>query len=167
MPHLGLCPSPPSSLSHYHDSHSYSRSIIALLPLFHPSINPIQLVLLNCLSFHPISIRVPSDLHPNAMAHRSDGDSPPSSSATAQHPHPRPQSQSKSQLNNNTTPNSSTSSASSPRHGPSVMDVDCNSSPEDRSQRATSVLSMDDLEAAQALEGLRSGVCLSFYVVTV
>jgi hypothetical protein len=30
---------------------------------------------------------------------------------------------------------------------------------EDRSRRAASVLSMDDLEAAQALEGLRSGMC--------
>ncbi|CAI7604762.1 unnamed protein product [Penicillium glandicola] len=36
---------------------------------------------------------------------------------------------------------------------PSVMDVD---KAEDRSRRAASVLSMDDLEAAQALEGLRS-----------
>ncbi|KAJ5085017.1 hypothetical protein N7532_009788 [Penicillium argentinense] len=35
------------------------------------------------------------------------------------------------------------------------MDVDTKS-PEDRSRRAASVLSMDDLEAAQALEGLRS-----------
>ncbi|OQE26255.1 hypothetical protein PENSTE_c005G10358 [Penicillium steckii] len=35
------------------------------------------------------------------------------------------------------------------------MDVD-NQSPEDRSRRAASVLSMDDLEAAQALEGLRA-----------
>jgi hypothetical protein len=31
---------------------------------------------------------------------------------------------------------------------------------EDRSRRAASVLSMDDLEAAQALEGLRSGMSL-------
>lgn len=37
---------------------------------------------------------------------------------------------------------------------PSMMDID---NPEDRSRRAASVLSMDDLEAAQALEGLRSG----------
>ena len=29
---------------------------------------------------------------------------------------------------------------------------------DDRTRRATSVLSMDDLEAAQALEGLRSGM---------
>ncbi|KAJ5804090.1 uncharacterized protein N7518_000393 [Penicillium psychrosexuale] len=36
---------------------------------------------------------------------------------------------------------------------PSMMDID---NPEDRSRRAASVLSMDDLEAAQALEGLRS-----------
>ncbi|OQE22713.1 hypothetical protein PENFLA_c012G03119 [Penicillium flavigenum] len=38
-------------------------------------------------------------------------------------------------------------------NAPSVMDVD---KAEDRSRRAASVLSMDDLEAAQALEGLRS-----------
>lgn len=37
------------------------------------------------------------------------------------------------------------------------MDVD---KAEDRSRRAASVLSMDDLEAAQALEGLRSGMWL-------
>ncbi|KAJ5562776.1 hypothetical protein N7461_001537 [Penicillium sp. DV-2018c] len=42
-----------------------------------------------------------------------------------------------------------------PHHNahPSVMDVD---KAEDRTRRAASVLSMDDLEAAQALEGLRS-----------
>lgn len=39
----------------------------------------------------------------------------------------------------------------------SMMDVDRNSAADDRSRRATSVLSMDDIEAAQALEGLRSG----------
>lgn len=37
-----------------------------------------------------------------------------------------------------------------------VMDLDSHSA-EDRTRRAASVLSMDDLEAAQALEGLRSG----------
>lgn len=36
------------------------------------------------------------------------------------------------------------------------MDVDSNGV-DDRARRATSVLSMDDIEAAQALEGLRSG----------
>lgn len=41
-----------------------------------------------------------------------------------------------------------------------MMDVDSNASVEDRTRRATSVLSMDDIEAAQALEGLRSGTCL-------
>lgn len=35
------------------------------------------------------------------------------------------------------------------------MDID--NLGEDRSRRATSVLSMNDIEAAQALEGLRSG----------
>lgn len=45
----------------------------------------------------------------------------------------------------------------SPQNAPStVMDQDSHST-EDRTNRATSVLSMDDLEAAQALEGLRSG----------
>lgn len=41
-----------------------------------------------------------------------------------------------------------------------MMEVDSNSSPDDRSRsrRGNSVLSMDDLEAAQALEGLRSGM---------
>ncbi|KAJ5907108.1 uncharacterized protein N7473_004024 [Penicillium subrubescens] len=38
---------------------------------------------------------------------------------------------------------------------PAVMDLDTNTA-DDRSRRATSVISMDDLEAAQALEGLRS-----------
>jgi hypothetical protein len=37
-----------------------------------------------------------------------------------------------------------------------MMDVDSNGV-DDRARRATSVLSMDDIEAAQALEGLRSG----------
>lgn len=37
-----------------------------------------------------------------------------------------------------------------------MMDIDSNGV-DDRAQRATSVLSMDDIEAAQALEGLRSG----------
>ncbi|PWY91546.1 Opi1-domain-containing protein [Aspergillus sclerotioniger CBS 115572] len=39
---------------------------------------------------------------------------------------------------------------------PPMMDVDHGTVAEDRSRRATSVLSMDDLEAAQALEGLRT-----------
>lgn len=38
-----------------------------------------------------------------------------------------------------------------------MMDLD-SSIAEDRARRATSVISMDDLEAAQALEGLRSGM---------
>jgi hypothetical protein len=38
-----------------------------------------------------------------------------------------------------------------------VMDVDSSADMDDRARRATSVLSMDDIEAAQALEGLRSG----------
>jgi hypothetical protein len=43
----------------------------------------------------------------------------------------------------------------------SMMDVDNNTVAEDRSRRATSVLSMDDIEAAQALEGLRTGIAFS------
>jgi hypothetical protein len=38
-----------------------------------------------------------------------------------------------------------------------MMEVENTAIAEDRSRRATSVLSMDDLEAAQALEGLRTG----------
>ncbi|KAL5051195.1 hypothetical protein BDW71DRAFT_84288 [Aspergillus fruticulosus] len=37
-----------------------------------------------------------------------------------------------------------------------IMDTDSTTGSEDRSRRATSVLSMDDLEAAQTLEGLRT-----------
>jgi hypothetical protein len=65
------------------------------------------------------------------------------------------------------TPSSSTVSSpfsapvtafSSFQHVPSsMMDVDNRSPAEDRTRRATSVLSMDDIEAAQALEGLRAG----------
>ncbi|PLB35771.1 putative clock controled protein (Ccg-8) [Aspergillus candidus] len=52
---------------------------------------------------------------------------------------------------------SSSSSSSSLHHAPApMMEIDKHSLAEDRSRRATSVLSMDDLEAAQALEGLRS-----------
>lgn len=58
----------------------------------------------------------------------------------------------------------SSSSISSPTttaplyHAPAnMMEVDNNSLIDERSRRATSVLSMDDLEAAQTLEGLRSG----------
>ena len=40
---------------------------------------------------------------------------------------------------------------------PIAMEVDGTASTEDRTRRATSVLSMDDIEAAQALEGLRAG----------
>ena len=43
-----------------------------------------------------------------------------------------------------------------------MMDVDHSTVADDRSRRATSVLSMDDIEAAQALEGLRTG--MSFFV---
>lgn len=43
------------------------------------------------------------------------------------------------------------------------MDVDSNGV-DDRARRATSVLSMDDIEAAQALEGLRSGELCYFHM---
>ncbi|KAL4967751.1 putative clock controled protein (Ccg-8) [Aspergillus stella-maris] len=46
--------------------------------------------------------------------------------------------------------------SSTSQHVPSVMELDNTTVAEDRSRRATSVLSMDDLEAAQALEGLRT-----------
>lgn len=46
------------------------------------------------------------------------------------------------------------------RNNSNQMDVDDVGS-DDRSRRATSVLSMDDIEAAQALEGLRSGKTIS------
>ncbi|KAL6235486.1 hypothetical protein BDW75DRAFT_141905 [Aspergillus navahoensis] len=45
---------------------------------------------------------------------------------------------------------------SKPQHVSAIMDTDNTTGAEDRSRRATSVLSMDDLEAAQALEGLRT-----------
>lgn len=38
-----------------------------------------------------------------------------------------------------------------------AMDLDKVMSPDSRERRAASVLSMDDIEAAQALEGLRAG----------
>ena len=38
-----------------------------------------------------------------------------------------------------------------------AMDLDKVMSPDNRDRRAASVLSMDDIEAAQALEGLRAG----------
>lgn len=38
-----------------------------------------------------------------------------------------------------------------------AMEIDSTVTAEDRTRRATSVLSMDDIEAAQALEGLRAG----------
>lgn len=39
-----------------------------------------------------------------------------------------------------------------------AMDLDKVISPESRERRATSILSLDDIEAAQALEGLRAGL---------
>ena len=44
-----------------------------------------------------------------------------------------------------------------PNDESSVMDIDTDT----RDRRATSVISMDDIEAAQALEGLRAGTCTS------
>lgn len=44
------------------------------------------------------------------------------------------------------------------QHVSSIMEPDSTAVAEDRSRRATSVLSMEDLEAAQALEGLRTGI---------
>lgn len=54
------------------------------------------------------------------------------------------------------TKTNTTSNTTLPKHvSSSVMDLDSTTPVEDRSRRATSVLSMDDLEAAQTLEGLR------------
>lgn len=103
---------------------------------------------------------------PNAMAHCPDGISAPNISTTTTTIAAPPTSQQPSLI---PSPPPAPPASSSPTHNPpptttavqhaaSVMDVDCKS-PENRSQRATSVLSMDDLEAAQALEGLRSGLC--------
>ncbi|KAF7130937.1 hypothetical protein CNMCM5793_003872 [Aspergillus hiratsukae] len=77
---------------------------------------------------------------------------------------------SKTNTSTTQTPSShSSSSASSPFSAPatafssfqhvpsSMMDVDNHPVADDRTRRATSVLSMDDIEAAQALEGLRAG----------
>ncbi|KAI9374504.1 transcription factor Opi1 [Aspergillus egyptiacus] len=47
-------------------------------------------------------------------------------------------------------------SSTTSHHVPSMMEVESTTVAEDRNRRATSVLSMDDLEAAQALEGLRT-----------
>lgn len=57
----------------------------------------------------------------------------------------------------------SSSNTTTPRYESfhAKMDVDSNST-DDRARRGTSVLSMDDIEAAQALEGLRSGKYLDF-----
>ncbi|KAL4974346.1 transcription factor Opi1-domain-containing protein [Aspergillus desertorum] len=54
------------------------------------------------------------------------------------------------------TPLTSLPRSSKPQHVSAIMDTDSTTGAEDRSRRATSVLSMDDLEAAQALEGLRT-----------
>ncbi|BCR89466.1 putative clock controled protein (Ccg-8) [Aspergillus chevalieri] len=65
-----------------------------------------------------------------------------------------PSTQAVSPVNNHTiTTSTTTAPDTSVQHAP-LMDID--NSPDDRSRRATSVLSMDDIEAAQALEGLRS-----------
>jgi len=69
-----------------------------------------------------------------------------------------PSTQAVSPVNNHTTTTSTTTAPdTSVQHAP-LMDID--NSPDDRSRRATSVLSMDDIEAAQALEGLRSGILI-------
>ena len=103
---------------------------------------------------------------PNAMAHCPDGISgpnistttatfaaPPTSQQPSLIPSPPPAPPASSSPTHNPPPSTTTAV----QHAASVMDVDCKS-PENRSQRAASVLSMDDLEAAQALEGLRSGL---------
>ncbi|KAF9891250.1 hypothetical protein FE257_004814 [Aspergillus nanangensis] len=75
---------------------------------------------------------------------------------------PNPQTTTTSISTSISTSSTSGSSPSPPsypslQHVPApMMDVDSSTVTEDRSRRATSVLSMDDIEAAQALEGLRS-----------
>ena len=78
---------------------------------------------------------------------------PPTSQQPSLIPSPPPAPPASSSPTHNPPPSTTTAV----QHAASVMDVDCKS-PENRSQRAASVLSMDDLEAAQALEGLRSGL---------
>ncbi|KAL2866275.1 putative clock controled protein (Ccg-8) [Aspergillus lucknowensis] len=76
---------------------------------------------------------------------------PPLSPATAKSNSPH------SSSTTSLVPTSHSSSVSSPsQHVPSMMEVENTAVAGDRSRRATSVLSMDDLEAAQALEGLRT-----------
>ena len=100
------------------------------------------------ISFIELSTVFSPEKIANAMA---DGNPPTPipPASTQQHP------QAVNTVNNHTTiifPDTSV------QHAP-LMEVD--NSPDDRSRRATSVLSMDDIEAAQALEGLRSGIFLS------
>lgn len=92
------------------------------------------------------------------MAQRCDGISAPNISTTTTTTQQPSLSYTYNNLNHNKHSLSSCHPASAQNAAAVVMDVDRNPSPEDRSQRATSVLPMDDLEAAQALEGLRSGI---------
>ncbi|KAL3481824.1 transcription factor Opi1-domain-containing protein [Aspergillus californicus] len=77
--------------------------------------------------------------------------------ATANPPSTSPHIKSSNSSSTPLAPFSHPSSASSlSQNVPSMMEVENTVVAEDRTRRATSVLSMDDLEAAQALEGLRT-----------
>lgn len=106
------------------------------------------------------------------MDHRSNGRSVPKTSLSARPdavsaPTGPPHTSALSTASPSTTDSSSDSApptAYPPFHHvpPPMMDVDHSTVADDRSRRATSVLSMDDIEAAQALEGLRTGMSFSF-----
>lgn len=101
------------------------------------------------LSFIELSTVFSPEKIANAMA---DGNPPTPIPPSTQHP------QAVKNNNHTTTTTTTTAPDTSVQHAP-LMEVD--NSPDDRSRRATSVLSMDDIEAAQALEGLRSGIFLT------
>ena len=140
---------------------------LALIPLSveNPQSFSLNLAFLSVLLL-PLSQQRSAIPKPNAMAHCPDGISgpnistttatiaaPPTSQQSSLIPSPPPAPPASSSPTHNPPPSTTTAV----QHAASVMDVDCKS-PENRSQRAASVLSMDDLEAAQALEGLRSGL---------
>ena len=147
-------------------SPSLSLLSLALIPLSveNPQSFSLNLAFLSVLL--PLSQQRSAIPKPNAMAHCPDGISgpnistttatfaaPPTSQQPSLIPSPPPAPPASSSPTHNPPPSTTTAV----QHAASVMDVDCKS-PENRSQRAASVLSMDDLEAAQALEGLRSGL---------
>ncbi|KAG2414506.1 hypothetical protein HFD88_003697 [Aspergillus terreus] len=99
----------------------------------------------------------------SSLAHHKnppDRDATPTASVSASNP---PTVSSSSSSSSTTSTSTAPATSHLPPSYPSVqhvatsmMEVDSNTAPDERSRRATSVLSMDDIEAAQALEGLRS-----------